>query len=304
MVTPRSASEVVEILRTADDDGMTVKAVGSGHSFTPAAVTDGVLVRPDGPDPAQADRPGGRPGHRRVRDAAAPAQRAAGRERHGADQHGRHPGADRRRRDRHRHARHRPRLRLDRGPGGGAGAGAGQRRDGDLLADRERRAVPGRAPGRRGGRLRHRGDVPHRARVPAHGPRGADEAGRGAGRLRRPGRRQRALRVLLVPLHDQHQHQAQQPLGGPGRAAVRLPALDGRRVPVELGVRRGAAAGPHRAAADQDGLEGLRLGAVRAHLHRPLGQGVHLAAAREVRGDGVRGPAHAPSSRPSARSRS
>ena len=48
VVTPRTASEVVEILRTADDDGMTVKAVGSGHSFTPAAVTDGVLIKPDG----------------------------------------------------------------------------------------------------------------------------------------------------------------------------------------------------------------------------------------------------------------
>ena len=48
VVTPRTASEVVEILRTADDDGMTVKAVGSGHSFTPAAVTDGVLVKADG----------------------------------------------------------------------------------------------------------------------------------------------------------------------------------------------------------------------------------------------------------------
>ncbi|NUR30224.1 MAG: FAD-binding protein, partial [Catenulispora sp.] len=48
VATPRTASEVVEILRAAADDGLTVKAVGSGHSFTPAAVTDGVLVKPTG----------------------------------------------------------------------------------------------------------------------------------------------------------------------------------------------------------------------------------------------------------------
>ena len=29
------------------EDGLTVKAVGTGHSFTPAAATDGLLIRPD-----------------------------------------------------------------------------------------------------------------------------------------------------------------------------------------------------------------------------------------------------------------
>ena len=36
------------MLRAAEDDGLAVKAVGSGHSFTPAAVTDGVLIQPTG----------------------------------------------------------------------------------------------------------------------------------------------------------------------------------------------------------------------------------------------------------------
>ena len=31
-------------MRTAGERGLTVKAVGSGHSFTPVAVTDGVLM--------------------------------------------------------------------------------------------------------------------------------------------------------------------------------------------------------------------------------------------------------------------
>ncbi|NUR63529.1 MAG: FAD-binding protein [Catenulispora sp.] len=48
VATPQTASEVVEILRTAADDGLTVKAVGSGHSFTAAAVTDGVQILPTG----------------------------------------------------------------------------------------------------------------------------------------------------------------------------------------------------------------------------------------------------------------
>lgn len=48
VATPQSAQEVAETLRNAERDGLTVKAVGSGHSFTPVAVTDGVLIRPQG----------------------------------------------------------------------------------------------------------------------------------------------------------------------------------------------------------------------------------------------------------------
>jgi L-gulono-1,4-lactone dehydrogenase len=46
--TPRSADEVAAEVRKAGTDGLTVRMVGTGHSFTPAAVTDGVLLYPGG----------------------------------------------------------------------------------------------------------------------------------------------------------------------------------------------------------------------------------------------------------------
>ncbi|GHE35182.1 FAD-linked oxidoreductase [Streptomyces longispororuber] len=39
--------ELVEAVRGARTDGLTVKPVGTGHSFTAAAATDGLLIRPD-----------------------------------------------------------------------------------------------------------------------------------------------------------------------------------------------------------------------------------------------------------------
>ncbi|MER5638748.1 D-arabinono-1,4-lactone oxidase [Kitasatospora sp. NPDC002227] len=49
VVTPGSAGELGEVLRLAAEEGRTVKAVGSGHSFTSiASAGDGVLVRPEG----------------------------------------------------------------------------------------------------------------------------------------------------------------------------------------------------------------------------------------------------------------
>lgn len=57
VVHPANAAEVGEIVRRAAQDGLRVKAVGSGHSFTPVGVTDGVLLvmdrmnRVDGVDP-------------------------------------------------------------------------------------------------------------------------------------------------------------------------------------------------------------------------------------------------------------
>ncbi|MFC5910112.1 D-arabinono-1,4-lactone oxidase [Streptacidiphilus monticola] len=47
VVTPGSTEELSEAIRRAAADGLTVKAVGSAHSFTSIAATDGVLVRPD-----------------------------------------------------------------------------------------------------------------------------------------------------------------------------------------------------------------------------------------------------------------
>jgi L-gulono-1,4-lactone dehydrogenase len=46
--TPRSADEVAAEIRKAGADGLRVRMVGAGHSFTPTAVTDGVLLYPSG----------------------------------------------------------------------------------------------------------------------------------------------------------------------------------------------------------------------------------------------------------------
>src|SRR5690606_3325958 len=45
-VTPASVDELAAAVRRAAEDGMPVKAVGTGHSFTSIAATDGLLVRP------------------------------------------------------------------------------------------------------------------------------------------------------------------------------------------------------------------------------------------------------------------
>jgi L-gulono-1,4-lactone dehydrogenase len=47
IAAPRSAAEVAEEVLQAAMDGQTIRMAGSGHSFTPAAVVDGVLLRPD-----------------------------------------------------------------------------------------------------------------------------------------------------------------------------------------------------------------------------------------------------------------
>lgn len=45
-MTPASAAELADAVRRAGDEGLKVKAVGTGHSFTAAAATDGLLIRP------------------------------------------------------------------------------------------------------------------------------------------------------------------------------------------------------------------------------------------------------------------
>lgn len=47
IASPGSSQEVSDLVQRAARSGLRVKAVGSGHSFTPIAVTDGVLVRLD-----------------------------------------------------------------------------------------------------------------------------------------------------------------------------------------------------------------------------------------------------------------
>ncbi len=46
VLAPASTTEVVEIIDMARQANVRVKAVGSGHSFTPIAQTDGILVNP------------------------------------------------------------------------------------------------------------------------------------------------------------------------------------------------------------------------------------------------------------------
>ena len=48
VITPCSAGEVAEAITLAALDGLTVRMTGSGHSFTPVAVTTGVMLRPGG----------------------------------------------------------------------------------------------------------------------------------------------------------------------------------------------------------------------------------------------------------------
>jgi FAD-linked oxidoreductase len=46
-VAPASVAELTAAVRRAAEEGLTVKAVGTGHSFTAAAATGGVLIRPE-----------------------------------------------------------------------------------------------------------------------------------------------------------------------------------------------------------------------------------------------------------------
>jgi len=47
---PRDVDELARVVARAADEGLHVRAVGAGHSFTPAAVTDGVLLDLDAID--------------------------------------------------------------------------------------------------------------------------------------------------------------------------------------------------------------------------------------------------------------
>jgi FAD-linked oxidoreductase len=48
VLTPCSVDEVSAAVRGAAGEGLTVRAAGTGHSFTPLVATDGVLLRPEG----------------------------------------------------------------------------------------------------------------------------------------------------------------------------------------------------------------------------------------------------------------
>jgi L-gulono-1,4-lactone dehydrogenase len=48
IAVPRSTHQVADEVRKAAADGLTVRMAGTGHSFTPVAATDGVLLQPSG----------------------------------------------------------------------------------------------------------------------------------------------------------------------------------------------------------------------------------------------------------------
>ena len=116
--------------------------------------------------------------------------------------------------------------------------------------------------------LRDRRDAPGRAALPADRPRGADALVRGDHQAARADHRERALRVLLVPAQRGLPDQAQQPVGRAGPAAQPVAALAGRRVPVQLAVRRDLPSRLPGSGRDPDGELGGEPGAQRAHLHR------------------------------------
>ncbi|MGH3714032.1 MAG: D-arabinono-1,4-lactone oxidase [Micromonosporaceae bacterium] len=58
VLTPADPDSVAAAVKDAVRDGLRVKAVGSGHSFSEIAAPDGVLLRPGGPDRLLACDPG------------------------------------------------------------------------------------------------------------------------------------------------------------------------------------------------------------------------------------------------------
>lgn len=46
-MAPASTEELAAAIRTAAENGLTVKAAGTGHSFTPVAATEGLQIRPE-----------------------------------------------------------------------------------------------------------------------------------------------------------------------------------------------------------------------------------------------------------------
>ncbi len=111
-VAPASVEELSAAVRKAADDGLRVKAVGTGHSFTAAAATDGVLILHPSTGIRNIDRGAGtvtvEGGH--PAEASQCGSRARGAV---ADEDG-YIMSNGSGRDQHRNARHGPRLSLDR----------------------------------------------------------------------------------------------------------------------------------------------------------------------------------------------
>ena len=247
--TPRDVEEVSLLVKRAATNGQRVKPVGSGHSFTATALTDGIAV-------ASTTSRGLREIDRATRRVtvragtpAAPSStgcwRATGsRWPTSATSTGRRSPARRR-----RHARHRRAL------GGLADADRRPRARGSATApsstcsaDERPELFAAARVGHRRTRHRHRGDPAVRAGLHAGRRRAADAGRRGDAALRRVRRRQRPLRVLLVPAHRPRAGQAQQPAARrrAGATAEQMAGLDRGRAHGQRGVRPDLPAGKAR----------------------------------------------------------
>ncbi|CAM5461505.1 L-gulono-1,4-lactone dehydrogenase [Streptomyces tanashiensis] len=221
-VSPASAEELADAVRRAAEDGLRVKTVGTGHSFTSIAATDGVLIRPglltgirridreamtvtveSGTPLKRLNVALAREGLSLTNMGDIMEQTVAGATSTGTHGTGRESASD---------SRADPR----------AGTGDGLGRAAHLLGEGESGGLRGRPDRPRRPRCRHGHHVRGRAGLPAHRARGADDLRPGHLGFRRAPRGERALRVLLVPPHGQLQHQAQQPQRGPRRSPGRI----------------------------------------------------------------------------------
>ena len=237
---PTTVDELAAAVSAAARDGLRVKPIGAGHSFTSIGQTSGIQIRLDNfAGVVRADVPSGL------------VTVLAGTRLHELNETLWHLGLSMTNlgdidaqtiswRDLDRHPRHRRAVRRHRDPGPCAADRHRRRVAAGLQRRAERRAVlcrPGRP--RRARRARD-GDPAVRARVR---PRGVRIAGHARRRPRLPGRqhrRQRPLRVLLVSAHAPRADQAQQPrpAGHPPRTDRPAASQDRRRVPVQHRLRR------------------------------------------------------------------
>ena len=288
---PASELEVREAITRARSAGQTVKVVGSGHSFTDIACTDGRMLTLDDLNRVLSVDEGARlvtveAGITIQRLNEELALRGLALPNLGDIDRQSFAGAiaDRNPRDR-RHLRRPRHLRA------GPPDDHRRRRAAALLGRRGARGLPRGARRTRRARRRHRGDAAVRAGVHAP-PRRAPAPGRRGARRPRPLRRnERALRVLLAAAHGPLRDDQEQPQRRGAAIQERLQAL-ARRDPVPQlllrRARRRRPAPPEPRAAPEPDRRGRRR---HDRAGRPQRPHPHRDPARPLRGDGVLRPA-------------
>ena len=272
--------------------GQSVRAVGSGHSFTDIACTEGVLVDLSRYAAAARRRLGVRAGHRRGRREAARARGDAGRARARAREPGRHRRPGDRGRARDRDARNRRQVPEPRRP---RARDAARRSRGRCAGDRRLRprAPAGRACLAWRPRDRVRGDAPGDPDLHASPPRRAAAADRDARAARRARRGKRPLRVLRLPVHGDRADQIHPAKRGAARPDTRVAAPDsgGRdREPGALADLPSWPFAPAVGATAQPADDGGDVGVARPGSRLPC---LRDDAQCPLHGDGVRDPARA-----------